>query len=554
MDVAKDRRTGRQVRASESSYCNDYSCPVCGADVFLRRGEFRIPHFAHKSGLALPECKLYFASPDIKHPWPSVPGTSQPPPAARENQTIPALALAIELEPEDEVRGNRPRKWGLRLVVPRSDDDHGQMSVDTGEHVRKIALSSLFLGPTSFPANPDSSDFGITWFSPEVNLPYRTALAERLPGMRIDGVTVFAASPDKQKPRARVLSWGTSYYLVWHRQNAVDIPQFVFDCRLSDHGSWACALVTLPNDADRELETWLNSACGLQVLAEKRAWGIVYPVAYDVDAAGRILASPADVIFLSTRNVGDSTEELSEFECVAGAVHSSVSVTGQGHHLFEVRADGEHREKPLTLIWNKRTLPGLIRVAFENITEVPSVALQFKSLTCGEVHHEKLHTRRCREALQLVRARQLDLERIQAPSATPGHIAFRKAGEFEWQSFTLIGDAWTDADKINTILQNAALDGRLEFGPFGEFLAPAGEKKASLTRKLVLRPELRSRIIWLCTISQSSHIAASCAAEDLSDDDLLAHFSQLRVRSWLIAHRRSIEHVLREDSGKAVQR
>ncbi len=565
MEVAKDRRTGRHVLASEGSYYNDYRCPVCNAEVFLRRGEHRIAHFAHKSGLALPECELYFAPNDIKHPWTIISGAAQST-AGRENHSIPALSIAIELESADTQRRNQLRRWGLRLVIPRSDGRLGQMQVDTGEHFRKIALSSLFVGPTALSANPESLDFGATWFSPEVSVAYRTALAERIPGLSADGITVFASLADKQKPRVKVLAWGANYYFVWNGKAAVDIPRSILTHRLSDHGSWNCVLVTLPIDADEKLEAWINDACGLQVLTTKRAWGIVYPVAYDIDVGGRILASPNDTVLITTRNVGDSLHETSEFECAAEGAHSTISMPNNGTHLLEVRADDEHRDKPLAFIWDKKSLPSLVRVAYDGVSEMPCVTLRFRSLADGELRPEKLHTRDCREALRMVRARQLDLESIQAPKGMSGSIAWRHANQFDWQRANLnspledvrtksaVNSIQSDAAKISTVLKNEALEVVLSFDSFGEFYASAYVKIAASATKPAMRPELRTRIAWFCKMSQSANMMATCAADDLADGDLIAHFLKLKTPAWLIAHRRSIESALHGASRGAVER
>jgi hypothetical protein len=140
MDQAKDLRTGRIVWATDASVYADFACPVCGAAVFLRRGYVRAAHFAHKSGLASPECELYFFSEDIRNPWPSSP--LPPVGDSRGGEQIAPLALSIAIEPEQQTRPRHLRRWELCVTIPKSNDSRGQISFDCGAGVhRNVYLS-----------------------------------------------------------------------------------------------------------------------------------------------------------------------------------------------------------------------------------------------------------------------------------------------------------------------------------------------------------------------------------------------------------------------------
>jgi hypothetical protein len=226
---------------------------------------------------------------------------------ARHEPAIPPLALCIELEQEALVRGNRLREWGLRLTVPKSDDAHGRVSIDCGgKAVRTVVLSKLFLSSLTYPADPEAADFGAVWISPEVRPRFRAAIEGRISGLDRERINVFVASPQKYKPSSSHLSWGETYYFVWRSENRVVLPRSLFTRRLADRGAWSCAMVALPDEADAALETWLRQACGRNVSKERRRWGIVYPVAYDVDISGQIVIAESASLIIGTETIDDS--------------------------------------------------------------------------------------------------------------------------------------------------------------------------------------------------------------------------------------------------------
>jgi Competence protein CoiA-like family len=136
---AKERRTGQIIAAKKASPWGSYRCPTCNAEVSLRSGDYRVAHFAHKPGQGKPECDEFHPSEDLRHLWHNAQDSYQGP-------AIDPLRLSIELEPEyDSRRG--PRKWVLRLTVPKSPYEHGLVQIDCGGgEVKKIALSKLVLG------------------------------------------------------------------------------------------------------------------------------------------------------------------------------------------------------------------------------------------------------------------------------------------------------------------------------------------------------------------------------------------------------------------------
>jgi hypothetical protein len=187
---------------------------VCAGDVFLRRGRWRVPHFAHRSGHGKPECDLFHPSDEMLYTW-ARQGHAWD--AGAYARPIDPLLLSIEIEPESAARGRPLRRWGLRLTIPKSDEPHGQISIDCGAGVvRTIQLSKLFLGAQTYPVDLDAQEFGSVWTSPEVRQNYKSAIDERITGLDRELVSAFAATSQKYKLRVDRLAWGGSYYFVWH--------------------------------------------------------------------------------------------------------------------------------------------------------------------------------------------------------------------------------------------------------------------------------------------------------------------------------------------------
>ena len=561
MYQARDPRTGRIVQASDASPRGYYVCPVCKADVFLRHGDHRVAHFAHRPGLALPECELYHSSADdIQNPWPIIP-TSPRDGAAPENERIPPLALSITIEPEAAIRRNRLRGWSLVLTVPKSADDHGQIMIDCGGDFRpKISLTKLAFAPQTYPAYPDSVDYGAVWVSPEVRPEYRSAVMHRIPGLKRGQVTAFATGAQKYKPRVESLLWATNYYFVWRRDGQLSLPAELLSQSLADSAAWCCALISLPDEGDAALVNWLRERCGLRVVHEKRKWSIIYPAAYNVDIGGRVQLPPTSSILMGTFVSGEATGHDSLLECTAGDLRASVVVPPARWHFFEVAADDAVRESVLALNWDHIPLPELTRVAPSHAGPPFAVVLDFRSKRNRVLSQAALHHMSCREALKSVRATALDITGIQVPAAISGEFRWRAADQIQWQSLALNGVASRDArgvslppdvvSSVNNWLQDQALEASLSFGPFGEFCTEI--EPAAPTTRPRLRSTTRAKVIWYCKSSKAYASRTRKPVDALDDGELLAHFVSVPAPAWLVVHKRAIERELERDhSGRA---
>lgn len=549
---AKEVGTGRIVAASEASPYARYECPVCRVGVFLRRGRRRADHFAHWPGLGSPDCERYFAGGDIHHPFPAG-STSE---VGREGpEIIPLMALSLALQPEAELGGRRLRGWSLALTVPRSPDGHGHIFVDCGGGtVRKIALTKLVLGPQAYLADPDVAEFGAV-VSPEVRPAYRSAITQRIPGLVPSQVTVFATSAHKHKPRVASLSWGANYYFVWRRDSGQRLPEDLPGHQLADNGAWCCSLVSLPNEREESLASWLDAACGLRIVQEKRKWGIIYPVAFDVDVSGRIRLPPTSSVLLRLSGPAEPDVE-SACECVTGESRTSILTWSGGSHFIEITADKMVADSVLSLRWDQCLLPALARVPLTDAAHPPAVVIEFLAKDAKLPRRERMHEASCQESLRKARASEINVSKIELPASIAGHLRWRTPLEAQWQSLPLIEIAPGGGHRqgivlspgklseLNRILQDLRLDVWLDFGAFGEFLELSEKPALADLLSLRLQPSVRAKIVWLCKTMKAYATASKTPIDGLDDDELVAHFRAIRVAPGLLAHCRSIERTL----------
>ncbi len=550
MYTARDTRTGRVVAAGDASPYGDYICPMCTMPVFLRRGDVRVAHFAHRSGLASPECELYVPSDDIANPLTLPPG-SHPKGQGLSSEKIAPLALSIAIEPEYRPGRRGARQWDLCVTIPKSTDQHGQIEFDSGGGVhRRIPLSTLVLRPLSHPVDLDAINYGAVWVSPEVSQPYRTAVTHRLPGLSKDRITAFATTPEKFKPRVEILSWATSYYFVWRASAGLALPEELPCHILAQRGPWHCALVSLTDEDEPGLLEWLRRATSLDVIPEKRRWSILYPPAHDIDIAGRIQLGPSNELFLGVFPAAEGAEP-SSLECTVRGQRAIAATHGKGWRFVEINRWDSRVPVSLSLAWDHHALPELMMAPFADAIR-PSVVIEFRSLRMA-AFQAALHEPSCRSALDSVCASDFEITAVTFPGGVQGELRWRPAGEFESHVLALPHSMPITSSRIDKRLRAelvAAINLRLkdrgsevwiDFGPFGSFHSNAREKATETTAQFTLRPSTRQQLIWFCKTSGAYQTSNGRPLDKLSDLDLVEHFAATPATPHLTGHRRAIE-------------
>lgn len=544
MDFAKDRR-GKLIRAREASPHQYYICPVCAGDVFLRRGHKRVAHFAHRSGHGKKDCELFHPSEDISYTWTRY---GEAPDNDWSGRPIEPLRLSIELEPEAAVRGKCKRGWGLRITVPKADDEHGQVSIDCGTGPpRKIALSKLILAAQTYPADLDAQDFGAVWTSPEIRPNYKAAVEERCPGLDRQLINVFAASRQKYLSRVDRLHWGNSYYFVW-RPDAIPIihDRLPLDC-LADQGSWCCAFTGLPADEDAELKSWLEKTTGAVVTPHRRTFGVFYPPPYGADLYGRILIPAVKGLVLGVHLI-EGDQNLTRL----GDASATIALEGGRRHLIHVSS--AQSLKPLWFTLDDAGLPPLLPLRLRDLDVYPEVRLSFRFYSRAGTEDVPLHKTRCTEYLRGVRRGECEIASFEYPAGVRGALRWRLEAEIAWNALEFHDERRTGAVRasvqqvvsLNDVLRQREFEIQFDFGPLGQFSAPIEHAVHRLSETRPIPGKLRNRALWLLKTAQIYANEQRVPLARLANGELFALLAAAQVGSSLVAHKFSLNRELSE--------
>ncbi len=537
MNFAKERRgSERLIRASEALAGRYYTCPTCFAEVFLRRGHWRVAHFAHRSGQGKPGCENFHPSDALTYAWPSYGSSS----ATTSNQSIDSFVLSIELQPESTMRGQRLRAWELRLTVPKSEDPHGQVTINCGGgSKRTISLSKLALGAQTFGVDLDAEDFGALWVSPEVRAEYKAAVEDRIPGLDREQATLFASSTARLKPRIDRVSWGSSYYLVWHATHDVAVPRRLVAQPLASSVQWNCALITLPDDEDNDVETWIEEITAVTITPQRRVFGLLYPPPSGLDVLGRVTLPVGEPVVVGLRQTESEADSIVTLRATAGDASSEVSLEGPGRHLVLLGQDTGRAQIALRL--NEAALPLLVPTSISHADVFPHVRFVIRKLSDRGCVEASLGTKECMALLDNVRSGQAELVECRIPSGVKGTIRRRASPEIVWSSVALGRDsdqATVAADpdelaQLNKTLRDHKSEIEVDFRAFGIFRA-LPERLADKA-PTVISQIMRNRIRWLASSS-----ASFIPLHRLSDSELIKFVSHLRVGPGLVAHHRAV--------------
>ncbi len=547
MERARNALTGLLTSAAQASRYGRYSCPACGKPVFLRHGNVRIAHFAHRPGVGTPECELFVATDDIRN-WSVVP--THPTSPVRPVENILPARLQLALEPGGVTRQRSPRRWELCITLPKSPNPHGQISFNCGGGIyRNVSLSTLALGPRTYPVDLDAPDFAASWISYEVHRPYAAVIQRRVPGLRRDKVTAFTATSEKYKPRTESLSWGESYYFVWRDRAGPILPDWLSPHLLAAHREWRCALVSLPSEGNDTSLAWFRDVADLVVLPERRRWCIVNPVPYELDLDGRVQLEANQWTCLAF-HPGDSDED-STVAVHVGGEDSTLILSGRRWHLLEVATQARAEPSLLHFRWDLHDLPILIRRPLD-ACPVAVVDLEFKSAS-QDGSRAALHEAKGRELLDSVRTGERELIGLFLPRRVRAMFRWHREAEFTEESLEL-APMLTDGSlpssivsAINAALRDPSMTVVLDAGPFGSYVSGVQGSRpaaASLPRRT------RRHVVWFCKVVGAWQTTEGTPVDRLSDPELSDHFFSLKVKGALVSHWRGIATEIRSTMEK----
>lgn len=556
MLYAIDSRTGRQVHAEDGARHRTYECPVCRGGVFLRSGQQHAPHFAHRHETAKPECELY------------TPGESQFDPhrvpprpflddnrAGKDTLRIPPPEVCIEVEDHQLNRNRQLPRWKLCVTIPKSVDGRGTIIFDFGAASRRIALSKLFSGAATYPADPDATDFKAIWCSPETNSVYQEIVKQEQSGLNKRGMTPFVTVPGRYKPRARRLVCGRTYYFVWPKSFDPKFPSDFEILTFENNQDWSCILGSLPKSRDELLAEWLESVCSVDVENSSSTWSLLYPFLSTYTYDGCIEVPSVGSLILGCNR----TE-------AAGGAKTKVSSTINGECIGLPLPD--QLRSIVTLTYSNDPpdvfeLSGDYQVSFsfrqldpQELTEQPIAWGEFELPTEGSIR-VPMHTAAARRWLGEVREDRAQLKQITLPKAVQVELAWRSEPIAPWNRSLLnrrngqdrkwlhqVRLTRKELDQIQTILRLTSNEVRIAFQGFGEHHFLEVEKDENHTISLSRR--LRNRMLWLQKEISLIHGIGQPVTENISDHDLVQRFLVLTPPPSLVGHYQAISRSVEE--------
>jgi len=552
MDYAMNGR-GKVITAWEAVSGLYYRCPEpsCRAEVFLKQGKKNVRHFAHRPGQGRPECELYHPSNYMAGPiarYSSAADDDIPP--------ILPLSLSIELDPTPESRLKGKREWKLALTVPKAPDTHGSIRIDCGIGTpRLIALSKLALNPQTYPASLTAEDFGAMWTSPEVHPKYKAAIEHRIAGLDQTRPNLFANGKQKQKPLAKALTWGGTYYLVWRKSMPIDIPAALASVELAECDGWLCSIITLPNDEDSDIRQWMEAVCDLAIASSRRQWSLVYPPVVDIDSLGRLIVESNRQVLVATFAPPrqDCEEEQGQFVASIGRSTASLP-TGPGRQFLAIEHD-TRTDGAVEIVWDGLALPEISQIGPQPSLGTVGAAFAFRSRSGPERYRCFLHQAQIEPLFVGVRRSELDISAVALPTGCGGAFKWRKTIADPWQSIPLSIErdaARREIDdqtvqRINLVLRDGSFEVLVSLGPLGSRYLAAREYRPVAAQDVRLPQAVRERLLWFCVAAQSH--PRDVQLKSLTDRALVRHYKSAITPSFLIAHRRHLDDLIRATSG-----
>lgn len=551
MYSAREVGSGQIVFASKAKTYRNYACPVCKAEVFLRAGQYRGAHFAHKSGMGSEDCNLYHPSFDIQTPLsPTTSGWTTDP-----DFKIRPKYLSIEIDKGRNPSSSASRNWSLNLTLPQAPTDKGLIHIDLGREKRRIPLSKLVLSEQTYPVDIGSSEFRALWRSPEVPDDYFEAVSDRVQ-LSESLASAFDVSPLKHKPFTRRLVWGEYYYFIWPSAVSSDFPNDFTVQQLAKRGDWSCALVQLPEQAEMGPKEWLKKFCGLAPERQSRKWAIAHPAPRRRNIYGEISVSSLDNVVVG---YFQPTSDEWTIGAVADGEAQSFALQDVGWHLFEYTSDAKAEYGRLRLRSDEQDLAALVSEELEH-KPATSVQVFFRDRASGRVTDQRLHQEQVLAQFQGVRSRKSDIAEVRVPERVSGWLKLHNCRTGAYSEEKLCTDN-TSSDigrkcvleatalaKLNSSLAAEETEVVLDFGHFGICAFPPLSRRREQADQLL--PSLRKKILWLCSQSNNWRRRDGVAIARLSDARLVEHYAAARFDTRWMAHVRSIVHQLERSQSK----
>ena len=540
MKYAKEvaTRNGQDVPAAAANPYREYVCPVCSAEVFLRRGSYRVPHFAHAPGSASPDCENYTPSSysSLLAPHQAAPSHELRP--AKPRLQPPFLAIAVS----EGITDKRTR-WELRITIPKSDAADGFIRYDFGDPApRTITLRKLAQGSGEYVAQPVDRGYRAVEGSPDISAPYWAAVREPVQALANAAATAFEGSPERLKKRVRSVTCGEPYYFVLRNEQRALVPAFVEPRFLSESGGWCCCLASIPDEPSQKERDAITDFAGVTISASTRELSLIYPTDTWQTILGTTAAPSLDCVMFGAR--GSESNQPANLWFAADGEIAEVPIGGFRGQIAQVLAK---RPKRVDSRWDGRLVARLTAVDPPSDADECAVRFYFAG---NERPAVAAHHPSAAAALADVRTRRRAISHVSLPAALRGTMTWNRPGQPPQSrdlGLHVVGSRGTglrnlqpdDFSHLCRLVEDPTLDLHVDFGGFGHLhLSAASPRRQVVT----LTPALRHRILWLCALDRSSAVRRTAVCQN--DTDLVRRFQQLRPTTSLAAHFRAAQRAL----------
>jgi hypothetical protein len=310
--------------------------------------------------------------------------------------------------------------------------------------------------------------------------------------------------------------------------------------------------VSLPDEGESRLTEWLARATGMNVVPEKKRWSLLYPPAHDMDIVGRIQIAPSRTLYIGLSADVDG-DEATSLECRVHGETAATTIRDKARRFVEIDLHISSAPVVIGLTWDGYVLPELVMAPWGGVRQ-PSVRVEFHSPRTTP-SHSALHQAACQSALACVRASDLEIAAITLPVGLRGELRWHSASEPDVQTLSLttlsMPTGRADArlppalvEAINLRLKDRRSAMWIDFGAFGSYYANAETLPATAV-PFALQRITRHRLIWFCKTLGVGRAADGRLLHQLSDRDLVRHFSSSPTTPDLAVHRRAIEADIR---------
>ncbi|EIZ2110221.1 hypothetical protein MOQ95_004891 [Salmonella enterica] len=404
MDYAIDEMTGVLVSASRASRYGQYTCPVCKKGVIPRKGDIRVPYFAHRPGYGTLECENFV----LGHSSLLVPEKEKINVTVKRRMELRLLILAER----------KRREWSLKLALPTCNLCRARITLDVGGRSQTLDMRSM-VKRRQIGAEPSAQPYRIVSFSGDPDPEFAAEVERECQGLPPVGAAVFTNGTSEGFPLARELRCNDIFAFLWQQPVQPDFPDELTVDRLPGRQGWYLALVTIPETPSSESIAWLKCFTHLPVVPAKSSITAIWPFLTQNTSVNQIECLHSNTVLLSANMV--STTSIDGPTMYAQGASSLLSATGvekspafftlnPGHSEFVGVSDASDQDIKIFLTFSSHV---------KCFNKYPSVDLVFTKQQGGQ-EIVSLHQRRCATVTTEARLQGHKLEYLSMPPGAEG--------------------------------------------------------------------------------------------------------------------------------------